>query len=183
MLGVGWLTSEWTFGSEAQETMGYSPKQNQWKYIYIYTWNSKQPFINRCLVQPTRKTRCFQRCSIFFILNLGAPWLDFHIFFFRWGWWTNHQVVIYWIYPPPRMPVANGGLGWDSLLKMVHNPGGDCYWVGGRPNIYIYLELQTTIYKWPYNWVTGVITLLIGVITPLITGRGPPCIYIYPLVN
>ena len=23
------------------------------------------------------------------------------------------------------MPVANEGLGWDSLLKMVHNPGGD----------------------------------------------------------
>ena len=23
------------------------------------------------------------------------------------------------------------GLGWDSLLEMVHNPGGDCYWVGG----------------------------------------------------
>ena len=30
-------------------------------------------------------------------------------------------------------------------------------------------------YKWPYKWVTGVITLLIGVITPSITGRGPPC--------
>ena len=28
-------------------------------------------------------------------------------------------------------------------------------------------------YKWPYKWVTGVITLLIGVITPFITGRGP----------
>ena len=32
---------------------------------------------------------------------------------------------IRWIYPPPRIPVANEGLGWDSLLKMVHNPGGD----------------------------------------------------------
>ena len=31
-------------------------------------------------------------------------------------------------------------------------------------------------YKWPYKWVTGVITLLIGFITSLITGRGPPCI-------
>ena len=31
-------------------------------------------------------------------------------------------------------------------------------------------------YKWPYNWETGVISLLVGVITPLITGRGPPCI-------
>ena len=30
-------------------------------------------------------------------------------------------------------------------------------------------------YKLPYKWVNGVITLLIGVITPLITSRGPPC--------
>ena len=28
-------------------------------------------------------------------------------------------------------------------------------------------------YKWPYKWATGVVTLLIGVITPLITSRGP----------
>ena len=27
-------------------------------------------------------------------------------------------------------------------------------------------------YKWPYKWVTGVITLLIGVITPFVTGKG-----------
>ena len=27
-------------------------------------------------------------------------------------------------------------------------------------------------YKWPYNWVTGVITPISGVITLLITGRG-----------
>ena len=36
-------------------------------------------------------------------------------------------------------------------------------------------------YKWPYKWdlqwVTGVVTLLIGLITPYITGWGPPCIY------
>ena len=23
----------------------------------------------------------------------------------------------------------------DSLLKMVHNPGGDSYWEGGQPNL------------------------------------------------
>ena len=23
-----------------------------------------------------------------------------------------------WVVPPPRIPVANEGLGWDSLLKM-----------------------------------------------------------------
>ena len=42
--------------------------------------------------------------------------------------WTN------WVVPPPRMPVANEGLVRDPLLKMVHNPGGDCYWEGGQPN-------------------------------------------------
>jgi len=31
------------------------------------------------------------------------------------------------------------------------------------------------LYKWPYKWVTGVITLLIGGITPFINDRGPPC--------
>ena len=31
------------------------------------------------------------------------------------------------------------------------------------------------LYKWPYKWVTGVITLLMVVITPFITDRGPPC--------
>ena len=29
-----------------------------------------------------------------------------------------------WIWPPHRIPVVNEGLGWDPLLKMVHNPGG-----------------------------------------------------------
>ena len=41
------------------------------------------------------------------------------------------------VVPPPRMPVANEGLGWDPLLKMVHNPGGDSYWEGGQPKIYL----------------------------------------------
>ena len=45
------------------------------------------------------------------------------------------------IVPPPRIPVANEGLGWDPLLKMVHNPGGDCYCEGGQPKVY------PTIYK------------------------------------
>ena len=29
------------------------------------------------------------------------------------------------VYSPPRIPVTNEGLAWDSLLEMVHNPGGD----------------------------------------------------------
>ena len=30
-------------------------------------------------------------------------------------------------------------------------------------------------YKWPYKCATEVITLLVGVITPFVTSRGPPC--------
>ncbi len=39
--------------------------------------------------------------------------------------------------PPPPSNSGNEGLGWDSLLKMVHNPGGDSYWEGRQPNIYL----------------------------------------------
>ena len=38
------------------------------------------------------------------------------------------------------------------------------------PTIY---KWTSNPYKWPYKWVAGVITLLIGVITPVISGRGP----------
>ena len=48
--------------------------------------------------------------------------------------------------------------------------------------VYLHTRWAPTSYKWSYNsykwpckWVTGAITLLIGVITPFITGRGPPC--------
>ena len=31
-------------------------------------------------------------------------------------WLQVNQIP--WVVPPPRMPVANGGLGWDPLLKI-----------------------------------------------------------------
>ena len=39
------------------------------------------------------------------------------------------------------MPVTNEGLGWDSLLKMVHHPGGDWHpgW-GGSFKSYLAFE-------------------------------------------
>ena len=46
---------------------------------------------------------------------------------------TNYCIPYLWSNPPPRIPVTNEGLGWDSLLKMFHNPGGhDCILGGGR---------------------------------------------------
>ena len=52
--------------------------------------------------------------------------------------WKNVHLhgVIHWVENPLPVIVANEGLGWDSLLKMVHNPGGDSYWEGGQPKLY-----------------------------------------------
>ena len=50
---------------------------------------------------------------------------------------NSHYFHICWVWPPPRMPVVNEGLGWDPLLKMVHNPGGHCYWEGATCNVYV----------------------------------------------
>ena len=44
------------------------------------------------------------------------------------------MVMIIWVVPPPSNS-GNEGLVRDSLLKMVHNPGGDSYWEGGQPNL------------------------------------------------
>ena len=42
-------------------------------------------------------------------------------------------MYIYWVVPPPSNS-GNEGLGWDPLLKIQQNPGGDSYWEGGQPN-------------------------------------------------
>ena len=47
--------------------------------------------------------------------------------------------------PPPRIPVTNEGLGRDSLLKMVHNPGGDWNPGWGVVPMYTYLVW----WSWP----------------------------------
>lgn len=43
---------------------------------------------------------------------------------------------------------------------------GDLYKVMGR---------VISPYKCPYKWASGVITWLVGVTTPFMTGTGPPC--------
>ena len=51
---------------------------------------------------------------------------------------------------------------------------GHLIWILQGGPLLVINEVITPI-KWPYKWITGVITLLIGVVTLLITGRGPPC--------
>ncbi len=51
---------------------------------------------------------------------------------------VGHLIYIPWVWPPPRIPVGHEGFGWDPLLKMVHNPGGHCYWEGATPIIYLF---------------------------------------------
>ena len=46
------------------------------------------------------------------------------------------KLIICWVVPLPSNS-GNEGLGWDSLLKMVHNPGGHYYWEGAQPKLYV----------------------------------------------
>ncbi len=70
--------------------------------------------------------------------------------------------IILWVVPPPSNS-GNEGLGWDSLLKMVHNPGGD--WNPGRgdnPNytwdsysFWVKMDIfsfLTRILIWTHTW-------------------------------
>ena len=52
----------------------------------------------------------------------------------------------------------------------VNNPYIRSIWVQGAPSSY---KWSYNPYKWPYKWLTVLITLVIGVINPVITGRGP----------
>ncbi len=51
------------------------------------------------------------------------------------------KLYICWIYPPPRMPVANEGLGWDTgyPTKNVTNPPGGWHPGWGVDPAYIVL--------------------------------------------
>ena len=48
---------------------------------------------------------------------------------------------------------------------------GHLIWILQGGPLLVINEVITPI-KWPYKWITGVITLLIGVVTLLITGSG-----------
>ena len=51
---------------------------------------------------------------------------------------VSFRECIPWIYPLPRIPVTNEGLGWDPLLKMLCHPGGDWNPGWGPHPIYTY---------------------------------------------
>ena len=96
--------------------------------------------------------------------------------------------IIYYIYIPSWELTAIPSQNTFESIK-THQKGNihrkPCTWVkksdflvtaasllqGWPPTTYKWSYNQ---YKWPYKWVTGVITPISGVITLLITGRGPP---------
>ena len=55
---------------------------------------------------------------------------------------TVHRVSLLYFgsTPPARIPVANEGLGWDSLLNLQCHLGDDCYWEGGHTQIILHPE-------------------------------------------
>jgi len=65
------------------------------------------------------------------------------------------------------------GIPWDSNpvlhVSKKKTPGKKTHPTRWGPSSY---KLYNP-YKWPYKWLTVLITLVIGVINPVITGRGP----------
>ena len=73
-----------------------------------------------------------------------------------------------WDDPPSRQAPKNDS-GLRNLINCWERGSGVCS-TRWAPTSY---KWSYKPYKWPYNWVTGVITPISGVITILITGRGP----------
>ena len=72
--------------------------------------------------------------------GLHCRWYSLYILpsiFLNFGtlvWFISEMACISWIYPPP----SNSGKWWFIGIPYwkCNNPGGDCYWEGGRPNVY-----------------------------------------------
>ena len=56
---------------------------------------------------------------------------------------------------------------WRMLMFITQLPGKHTRWA---PTSY---KWGYSLFKWPYKWVTGVLTLLIRILTPFITSRRP----------
>ena len=82
------------------------------------------------------------------------------------GWWT-------WFLVPkaPGLPVMGSEGLTACLLHPIH--------LDLRFKCLTYFGAEMEVYKvgpfkWPNQWVAGVITLLTGAMAPFVTGRGPP---------
>lgn len=84
--------------------------------------------------------------------------------------WKHHLVQ-----PKVRPPsVVPGGNGFGRSHRFRHGRRGPMWTYGfwflqGGPLLLLVINRVIT-YKCPYIWVTGIITIVTGVITPLITG-------------
>ena len=83
--------------------------------------------------------------------------------------WSLNFLGIHWYHFEVGVQIITWQAQWHhqamySLFKSQSLQGGPLPVINGY-----------NLHKWPYKWVTGVTTLLMVVITPLITDRGPPC--------
>ena len=76
------------------------------------------------------------------------------------------------------LPVSKVIDSWLKLLVCAHVFRICLKPAQGGPRADRY-KWRCNFYKWPYKWVPGVITLLIGVIISFITGRGPTLHFCY----
>ena len=105
------------------------------------------------------------------------PWItkglgDFFLMFLHFVKFKGRMTVGDGRNPPP--PKKMKGRQWPVYPGSWRKNTGDeirnpTHKVGPEPSY----KWSYKPYKWPYKWLTGVITLLIRVITPFITSRGP----------
>ena len=151
---------------------------------FISTWNPKQPILSGCF----GKTSIFH-VKVWFIIQ----WNNHLRLVVLWGVFgisrlvdTSRKISLkippthstfpssssrYVSIPQPQMagheetPRMEVTYLWGPVWRSRFNEE-PARWA---PTSY---KWSYNLYKWPYKWVTGVITLLMGVITPFITDRG-----------
>ena len=107
-----------------------------YRHTYTHTHYIYYIYIHTQMYLPTYVSICDMHTPMVSPSTTGQPsmpsqgLLALHGFFDWWSPWASAEktaktptrsgkkIRIIWVVPPPRIPVANEGLGWDPLLKM-----------------------------------------------------------------
>ena len=69
-------------------------------------------------------------CFVLFVIHDGSIINSFRNIHLPFVLFRFAIIIDLWVWPPPRMPVANEGLVRNPPVNMFHNPGGHCEWEG-----------------------------------------------------
>ena len=88
-------------------------------------------FVLFCFVLFCSVLFCFVLfCFVLFVIHDGSIINSFRNIHLPFVLFRFAIIIDLWVWPPPRMPVANEGLVRNPPVNMFHNPGGHCEWEG-----------------------------------------------------